>query len=663
MSNIIPYRQYTTAASALEELERVIIHSFHVLKPPPKLLVSSWADAHRYLSSESSAEGGSRWNTSRVEYMREIMDALCDKRTEEVSEMKSAQVAGTEGVLNVIGTFIDQDPCPILDVEPDDEAAKDFSRRVTTMVRDTPVLRAKVADEKGGRTSRNTLKAKEFHGGILYISGARSPSRLAAKPIRVLVANDIDRFIESVGSKSNQEGDPLMLAIKRTQRFWNRKILVNSTPTTKNVSTIESRFYAGSQAHRYVPCPLCGHYQILIFGPKSQFAELAKGMMVYEYVDSVVKDVWYQCENCGGRIPEIALPKMDRAGEWRHKYPERIRHRSYHIWEAYCYLVPGTWRKICQEFEESKHQIEKLRIFVNTVTGETFDEDQLPTLSGNDLYDRREEYYPKVPTGVLFMTAFIDVQGDRLECYVIGWGEEEECWLIDYFVSEGKAIEKQTWQKLDDYLFQKEFEYENGYRVKYGMRGGIEIIGVDSGDQTPLVYAYIKSHKGRRVYATKGNRGWGHDAVEETKSRKVPVRLLLLGVNDVKQLIRDRLLNKEPGAGYLHFNKKLEMDFFDQLLAERRKLKEVDGIKTYVWSLPSGKRNEAFDCVVGNYAMYKKFIRQINLKLYKERLLIRMEQYLTSHRTPSSDEGEAQTETPKPVPKPRRKGGWNANRW
>ena len=606
------------------------------------------------MSSESSAEGGSKWRTDRVEYMREVMDALCNKRTEEIDYMKSAQVAGTEALLNIIGYYIHQDPAPILDVEPDEEAAEDFSRRrLSPMIRDTPELRERVADPKSGRTSRNTIKEKEYTGGIISIVGSGSPSRLASKPIRILLANDIDRFKISAGlSKKRLEGDPLALAIKRTQTFWNRKIYKNSTPTTKGISSIEEGYYAGSQGHYYVACPHCSHSQILIFGPRSQFAELAKGMMVYVLEDGKVKDVSYQCEACGKKIPEIAKYKMVKQGQWRHCHPERIKHRSFHIWEAYSPW--GSWFDICETFEASKRRVEKLRVFVNTVTGETFDEDANSSVSGNALYDRREDYYPKVPIGVIFLTAFVDVQEDRLECYVEGWGEEEENWLIDSFIAEGQPQKKETWQLLDDYLFKTVFEYENGYKTKYGQPGGIIFVGVDSGDNTPLVYNYVKSKRAKgdkRIFATKGNRGWVHDAVEESKNRKVAVRLLLLGVNDIKRLIRDRLMNKDFGAGFQHFCKKVEMDYFDQLLSEHLKLKEINGQKQYVWELPSGRRNEALDCKVGNYAMYKKVCQGVNLRLYKIRLAQRMELYLeakNNYNTADEIEKEVKQKTRKP---------------
>ena len=77
-----------------------------ILAPPPELTDSEWADLYRQLSPEASAEPG-QWRTSRVPYLREIMDALNDPRIETIVIMSSSQVGKTELILNIIGYFID----------------------------------------------------------------------------------------------------------------------------------------------------------------------------------------------------------------------------------------------------------------------------------------------------------------------------------------------------------------------------------------------------------------------------------------------------------------------------------------------------------------------------------------------------------------------------
>ncbi|MCC8399976.1 MAG: phage terminase large subunit family protein [Rickettsia endosymbiont of Platyusa sonomae] len=60
-----------------------------LVAPPPKLLVSTWADCYRKLSSESSAESGS-WRANNAPYQREIMDAVCNPNIEMIIVNKSS---------------------------------------------------------------------------------------------------------------------------------------------------------------------------------------------------------------------------------------------------------------------------------------------------------------------------------------------------------------------------------------------------------------------------------------------------------------------------------------------------------------------------------------------------------------------------------------------
>ncbi|WP_342534592.1 phage terminase large subunit family protein [Lysinibacillus sp. FSL K6-0057] len=114
-----------------------------LVAPPPKLTVSQWADKHRVLSKESSAEHG-KWNTDRAPYQRETMDAVNNPETEEIVVMSSAQVGKSEIVNNIIGYHIDYDPSPMLLMQPTLEMAEAYSKdRIAAMIRDTPTLSKK----------------------------------------------------------------------------------------------------------------------------------------------------------------------------------------------------------------------------------------------------------------------------------------------------------------------------------------------------------------------------------------------------------------------------------------------------------------------------------------------------------------------------------------
>src|SRR5579859_7883228 len=168
--------------------DRITLAGF---KPPRRLTVSQWADENRVLSLEGSAEPG-RWRTARAEYQRGIMDAFTDRRVTDIVIMTSAQVGKTEVLNNIIGYLMDQDPCPILMVQPTLKMAESVSKdRLTPMMRDTPVLAGLVARQ---RDAGNTLLHKQFPGGHLTLPGANSPSSLASRPIRIVLADEVDRY-------------------------------------------------------------------------------------------------------------------------------------------------------------------------------------------------------------------------------------------------------------------------------------------------------------------------------------------------------------------------------------------------------------------------------------------------------------------------------------
>ena len=166
---------------------------FAVLAPPPNMTISQWADKYRRLSSESSAEPG-RWRTSKAPYQREIMDAVCDMRIQKVVIMSAAQIGKTDAlILNPIGYYMHYDPSPIMVMQPTIQMAETFSKdRLSPMLRDTPVLRDRVNDKS--RNSGNTILQKIFPGGHVTMVGANSPSSLASRPIRILLADEIDRY-------------------------------------------------------------------------------------------------------------------------------------------------------------------------------------------------------------------------------------------------------------------------------------------------------------------------------------------------------------------------------------------------------------------------------------------------------------------------------------
>lgn len=594
-----------------------------LMAPPPRLTVSEWADRHRVLSRENCAEPGP-WRTDRVPYMREIMDTANDPTIEEVVFKKSAQVAATECANNIIGYFIDQDPAPIMVVQTTEGEAEKYSKeKLAPMIRDSPSLRELVNEVKT-RNSDNTILSKWFVGGHLGIVGSNAPSGLRMRSRRIVIFDEFAAYPESAGS----EGDPVKLGEARAQTFWNRKFFKFSTPTLKG-DRVDRAYEASDQRTYRVPCPHCGERQVLLFkqlvwekreyklgdGPGDVPVDwgipvhrwdLKKGTATAHYPDTVQ----FACATCGGLIDEGDKLAMLAAGTWVAGFPGR-RVRGYHINALYSPWV--RWGEIAREFLETLGHPEKLRPFINLKLGENFEE-QRDGLTADVLAERCEPYAAEVPAGVGLLTAAVDVQDDRLELKVKGWGVDEESWLISLQTFEGDPGQHDVWNRLDDALV-RTYEHEEGAHLK------IRAIVIDSGGHhTDAVYRFVRARRNRSIFAIKGSSTAGAPIWPATRPKpgKLGVRVWGIGTDTAKDVILlSRVKRAAAGSGYMHFPEGTPAEYFEQLTAEAKESVKSSHGRVLRW-VKKRSRNEALDLEVYNLAALRALGRAVYDHLERE---------------------------------------------
>lgn len=505
------------------------------------------------------------------------MDAVNDPTVHTVVVMKAAQIGWTEILNNVLGYFIDQDPAPVLMVQPTLEMATAWSKdRFAPMVRDTPALVNKVADSKS-RDSGNTILHKTFPGGHVTMAGANSPAGLASRPIRIVLADEVDRYPPSAGA----EGDPVSLARKRMTTFWNRKLLMGSTPTVKGISRIEAAFDGSDQRRFHVPCPHCEETQTLKWSQ-------------VKWPENEPEKAYYVCEHCGCEITDTDKQGMLKDGEWIAE-GESNGIAGFHINELYSPW--STFAEIAQAFVAAKPFPETLKTWINTALGETWEEEG-DQVDDESLLGRRENYGPDIPERALVLTAGVDVQGDRLEIGIDAWGPSEECWAMDYRVLWGDPTQPQVWEELDQ-LLRADIPHTLGHRLH------IACTCIDSGYLTDMVYAFAGPRASMRVYATKGQdgpRAIVSPSKVRTKNGK-PIRLFHIGADEAKRILSYRL-RAQPGPGYCHFPLSFDEEYFAQLTAEKKVTKHRRGHPYELW-IKTRPRNEALDIRVLNMAALK----------------------------------------------------------
>lgn len=549
------------------------------IRPKEPLTVSEWSDANRIISGEGGSERG-RWKTSRTPYLREIMDCLSeDSPVKKVVFAKSSQVGGTEVGSNWLGYIMTHAKGPVAIVMPTDKSLSDWmAQKFDPMAKDTPAV-SEVLASRSNRAGDNAAQRKRFTGGIFYAKTAGSTADLKSTSLRYAIADEVDEY-----DWTTTQGDPLGLLEVRQTAFHDRKLYVPSTPTMKDASRIEEQYQLGDQRRYYVPCPHCGELQVLKWPNLRWTRQGAR-----------VSSVFYACEHNGCLIEEHHKTAMLAAGRWIAHNPDGLW-RSYHINALYSPIGLGlSWPELALEWIEAQDDRAKLMRFINTRLGETF-ADTSHDLKPAILAARAEPYELRtIPTGALCLTAGVDVQDDRLEIQVVGWGQNDRCWTIDYHVLHGNPADEKLWLALADYL-NADFSNSRGKRMK------IEASAIDTGGHhTHAVYAFVRAGLVRRPIAIKGASSYGRSILGKPswpdvnwrgQTIKKGVALYTVGADTAKHLLYNRLngdADKDPGERKVHFSQHLPPEWFDGLVAE------TFNPRKNRWEVKKGRRNEPLD--------------------------------------------------------------------
>jgi phage terminase large subunit GpA-like protein len=560
-----------------------------------ELSISDWADEFRILTSKTGAEVGP-WRTERTPYLREIMDALGPSHpAQRIVFDKGSQVGGTECLNNWLGYIIHRTPAPVLMVYPTVDTARRISKqRLAAMIEATPVLRERVREARS-RDAGNTTFSKEFQGGILMLTGANSGAGLRSMPVRFLLCDEVDEY---PGDVDNQ-GDPLALAEKRTTNFPNRKEMIVGTPTLHGLSRIAREYALSDQRRYFVRCPHCGRPDWIQWRLGGWRGDEGNHHHIH-FEDRNPATACLRCVQCGKLTPEHMKTALLAGGEWRPTAVGDGRTIGFHLSALYSPLGWQSWAACVDEFLKVKDDPFRLKAWVNTTLGETWEEKGESVAPGS-LLARVEQYASEVPTGVGILVASVDVQADRLECAVKGYGDGEESWLIALAQFHGDPGQEEVWLELDRFLLGT-FTHDSGREVK------IDCVTVDSGHHTDQVYKFCRARLARRVFPVKGGGERGREVVARPSiHNRYRVKLFTLCVDTAKDIIYSRMRIEAPGPGFMHLPAgTADEEYVAQLTAERAIRKYVKGRGSVRQWVKIRDRNEALDLEV--YALAALYV-------------------------------------------------------
>lgn len=613
---------------------------YETLKRETTLDLDEWSDLYRIIPSEASSEPGP-WVTQRFPFLRRIMKCLSPSSiAEHIAVMKGNQLGFTE--VSICWELYKAVcwPGPSLYSQKTDDDCKDFSNQ-----RLKPSIHAceavyEILGKGKPKHYANSWDNKAYPGGFFVLGGA-TDNFLKSKPVRTGTMDEEDGYDLNIG----KQGAPHRLLAKRMVNFPDKKLYRLSTPVLKELSTIEPAFERGSQERYYVPCPHCnpeGDENGFMFWLKWSYIKWSKELTKEGYP----ADTWLECPNCAEAIYEtVHKTWMLDNGDWfsvkgfedeiastpeeeyRLKYRVGdVKNPTFHISALYSPLGFFSWSEAVEEWFDYKktNDINLLQVFINQTLAETF-ELEGHELSYNHLFRRRERYCSKnefmVPLNALCLTAGVDVQDDRLELEVVGWGLFDENWSIDYVVIPGDTAmmgnrngmlqsgQPSVWRLLDEYL-SKTFVHASGVEMP------IEVTMIDAQHNTHEVRTFCRLREHRRIFPVHGKEGWGKGLWAVTRRRHDVYKTFdyTAYTDELKTRLYAQLAINDPGPSFCHFprNHIYSEKYFKGLTSETKDVKLVNGKKKLYWRLAPGARNEPLDC--RNYATVALFAYPVDLK-------------------------------------------------
>lgn len=592
-------------------LSQRLVRGLAAVGIPEPLNLEQWATQHFYLSAESSYVE-QRWQA--WPYQRAILAAISHDDIREVDWVKSARTGYTKIILAAKGYFAHHKRRNQALWQPtDDDAIAYVKTELDPMLRDVAVMR-EVFPAYMARHKDNTLDQKKFIGSMLHIKGGKAAKNYRRISIDVAYLDELDAFDGDV----ENEGDPVTLAAKRIEGATFPKLVCGSTPKMRGFSLIEARAGLADERFKFaIPCPHCGELHALTWGGKDTPHGFKWRAGEDQQPDP--ETVRHLCPHCGVLIAQGEYLAVWERGVWvnedgslhlhadgrftdpaGHPAPTP-RHIAFHTWTAYS--PAAAWPDIVRAFLAAKAKMDegddaKMKAFKNTYLGETW-EGEIERGDADELRARSEPFPLRaVPRGCLLLLCGCDVQGNRIEAQVWGYGRGGEMWTIDHRQFFGSPAQNEVWAELEEFLFGETYRHAAGQDLR------IHASAIDSGGHhTAEVYAFAHKHAGRRVHAIKG--ASGQESGIQNGNRKVDFdwrgrrakhgcTLWHVGTNLAKDRLAARLEIGQPGPGYVHLSRENTAEWFAQLAGEDRVTVRTQHGPRSRWT-PNRKRNEALD--------------------------------------------------------------------
>jgi len=573
------------------------INGFHT--PKKKLTIDEWAEQNILLPTNTAEPG--RYTCSRAPYQREIMKVMSPSSpVREVVLCWGSQNGKTTIENNIMFYYAKEYPVPQAFGFSDDKNLKNYIQNKFDPLLEANVGVKNILASAGGRGSGNTMNSKTYPGGFIKFLSGKSEASLRSDSVRVFVADEFDAWGITKG------GNPEKLLKKRTNTFGNRaKIIISSTPL--NTSITYDILKRSTFNKFFLPCPTCGEYFTL-------------GMDNFHWTNNdngIITQAWFECPHCNSAIKNEDKIDLLPKGKWMPTNP-KANPLEQGFYLPTFYAPPGwiSWKDIAQEYydaclTDSGVDHEKMTTFYNTILAQ-------PYVVGSESNDWRIMYeanlssiYSRgtIPNWVNILTTGSDVQGNRIETTLMGWGFRGRHITLDHYVfnlgkdEDMESLDNSAWTAYRENILNGQWQRDDGLAMS-SLANAIDRSYKSS--TVSQFYINLTAQEKQVCFPVRGyDRMTGFIPAVKFDKREglTDAKFWDVPVDPLKRQIFDHLHmkdNEEHTIAFMPFYPAdFDQEFYEQLFSEMQIMRN----KHLVWEKIRA-RNEILDTHVYNYAMF-----------------------------------------------------------
>ena len=586
-----------TTAKISKLIEAVVL----ALEAPPEEDIPTWLGENLYLPSDTAEPG--IYNPDRAPYQRYVLQCASPSNpTRRITLCFGTQMGKTLIEEGIMSYYIAHSPRPQAFAFSNRGELDEFVKlKFDPLLNANPVIKAKFG--AGTNRSGNTLAEKQYPGGFIRFVPANVEASMRSYSVSVLIMDEKDTYPLDVG----RNGDPGTQLLSRTDAFHEqRKIIESSTPGNEE-SHILSDLEKSTYNLFYVPCPHCNEMITLEWENIHYTEEEAQHT-------KVVKDVHMVCPKCGGKIYNVDKDYMLPLGEWRASNKlANTEHQGFLLPSLYAPVGWLSWESLAQQYSDAMNEKTEskkrtaLIAFYNTKLCRQYKVgmDKPQALS---LWEKsKDSPYLRgtIPEWVGMITTATDVQKNRLETVLMGWGKRGRHIAFEhrvFLLSPNEAMtdtENSAWTAYTNEILYGSFQREDGILLNSVANA------IDTGYLTDTVNTYYEKYGNSTVMPVKGEvKGFAPGEcmpVQKFRNNRTIV-YYQVPVENIKFNVYGSL-TKEVDDGYEKFEScsDYSREWWEQLCAES--LKWNANTKRYEW-MKDRDRNEILDCFVYNYGAY-----------------------------------------------------------